>query len=213
MRGVKTNIAFIANILTNPVFQAGKCYTKFIDETPELFDISESRNRANKLLEYIGNLVVNDPVAGAKMYEPARVPNVEGEIPRRLQAVSGSERPRGPVQAGDERKAPADLRHHHARRPSVSAGHPGAHPRYDARPPTVRPRSSAAASPWKCGAAPPSTWPTAFLHESPWERLDVLRKAIPNIPFQMLLRGANAVGYTNYPRQRHPRIRASGGPG
>jgi len=38
-----------------------------------------------------------------------------------------------------------------------------------------------------------------FLHEDPWERLETLRKLIPHIPFQMLLRGANAVGYTNYP--------------
>ena len=63
VRGVKTNISFITNILTNETFRKGQCYTKFIDETPELFDISESRNRGNKLLEYIGNIVVNDPQA------------------------------------------------------------------------------------------------------------------------------------------------------
>ena len=63
IRGVKTNISFVSNILSNPVFQAGQCYTKFIDDTPELFTISQSQNRANKMLEYIGNIVVNDPTA------------------------------------------------------------------------------------------------------------------------------------------------------
>ena len=52
---------------------------------------------------------------------------------------------------------------------------------------------------WRCGAAPPSTLPTGSCMRIPWERLDLLREKIPNIPFQMLLRGANAVGYQNYP--------------
>ncbi len=80
IRGVKTNISFITNILTNPVFRAGQCYTKFIDETPELFEITPSQNRANKMLEYIGNIVVNDPTAGKKLYETPRFPKVpEGD--------------------------------------------------------------------------------------------------------------------------------------
>ena len=60
VRGVKTNIAFIANILQNPTFRAGKCHTKFIDETPELFQLTESQDRATKMLKYIANIVVKE---------------------------------------------------------------------------------------------------------------------------------------------------------
>ena len=72
VRGVKTNIAFLGKILQNPVFLEGKCHTKFIDETPELFHLHDSQDRANKMLKYIGNIVVNDPTAGAKLYDTPR---------------------------------------------------------------------------------------------------------------------------------------------
>ena len=68
VRGVKTNIAFVTNILKNPTFMAGKCHTKFIDETPELFQIDESLDRATKMLKYIGNIVVKEQ-EGHKFYE------------------------------------------------------------------------------------------------------------------------------------------------
>ena len=114
VRGVKTNIAFITNILTNETFREGKCYTKFIDETPELFDISESRNRGNKMLEYIGNIVVNDPNAGSKMYEPARVPEVEGEIPAGFKQYLDQNGPEALSKLVMNEKEAADLRYHHA---------------------------------------------------------------------------------------------------
>ena len=60
VRGVKTNIAFILNILMNDTFMAGGCHTKFIDETPELFELDEGQDRATKMLKYIGNIVVKE---------------------------------------------------------------------------------------------------------------------------------------------------------
>ena len=69
IRGVKTNIAFISNILQNPTFLAGGCHTKFIDETPELFELNEGQDRATKMLKYIGNIVVKER-DGHKMYDP-----------------------------------------------------------------------------------------------------------------------------------------------
>ena len=60
IRGVKTNVGFLTNVLESPVFQEGKCSTKFIDEHPELFNIKESKNRATKLLQFIGNVIVNE---------------------------------------------------------------------------------------------------------------------------------------------------------
>ena len=213
VRGVKTNIAFIANILTNPVFQAGKCYTKFIDETPELFDISESRNRANKLLEYIGNLVVNDPVAGAKMYEPARVPYVEGEIPAGFKQYLDQNGPEAlsKLVMNEKRLLICDTTMRDAHQ-SLLATRVRTRDMMRAADGTAKILSGCFSLEMWGGA----TFDVAyrFLHESPWERLDVLRKAIPNIPFQMLLRGANAVGYTNYPDnviREFVRLAAQGG--
>ncbi len=68
IRGVKTNIAFILNILSNPTFLAGKCHTKFIDEAPELFNLKDSQDRATKMLKYIGNIVVKE--RNQKLYDP-----------------------------------------------------------------------------------------------------------------------------------------------
>ncbi len=198
VRGVKTNIAFITNILTNPVFREGHCYTKFIDETPELFDISESRNRASKLLEYIGNIVVNDPKAGEKMYEPARVPKVKGAIPDGLKQYLDANGPAALSKhvLAEKKLLICDTTMRDAHQSLLAT--------------RVRTRDMVRAADGTAKILHPcfslemwggATFDVAyrFLHESPWERLDTLRKAIPNIPFQMLLRGANAVGYTNYP--------------
>ncbi|RLS22723.1 MAG: ATP-grasp domain-containing protein, partial [Planctomycetota bacterium] len=59
VRGVKTNIPFLINLVTHPDFQAGRCTTRFIDETPSLFDFPVRQDRATKLLEYLGDVIVN----------------------------------------------------------------------------------------------------------------------------------------------------------
>ena len=78
VRGVKTNIPFVTNILSHPTFLAGKCHTKFIDETPELFDILGSRDRATRVLKYIGCIEVNRPDPDPKVYEKPRFPEGSG---------------------------------------------------------------------------------------------------------------------------------------
>lgn len=65
MRGVKTNIPFVTNILAHPAFINGQCHTKFIDETPELFDITDSRDRATRVLKYIAEIQVAAPTPSA----------------------------------------------------------------------------------------------------------------------------------------------------
>ena len=199
IRGVKTNIAYLTNILTNETFKKGLCHTKFIDETPELFNIADSRNRATKLLEYIGNIVVNDPTAGKKLYETPRFPKVpEGEPPRGLKQFLDENGPEALSKwVMDQKKlliTDTTMRDAHQ---SLLATR-------------VRTRDMVKVADGTAKILHPcfslemwggATFDTAyrFLHESPWERLDMLREAIPNIPFQMLLRGANAVGYANYP--------------
>ena len=78
VRGVKTNIPFITNILTHPTFIAGQCYTKFIDDTPELFDVVGSKDRATRILRYIANIQVSAPNAERKQYDKPRFPKHTG---------------------------------------------------------------------------------------------------------------------------------------
>lgn len=200
VRGVKTNIPFVTNILSHPQFRTGACHTKFIDETPELFEFENSRDRATKVLRYIAEIQVRNPDGQRKQLEIPRIP-----IPSRPQKPSDGLKElldtKGPQALSqwvkDQKKLLiTDTTMRDAHQSLLST--------------RMRTRDMALAAPgtseilkdcfslemW--GGA---TFDVAyrFLHESPWERLDLLRQAIPNIPFQMLLRGSNAVGYTNYP--------------
>ena len=83
VRGVKTNISFVTNILNHPAFVAGKCHTKFIDGTPELFDIVDSRDRATRVLRYIAGIQVANPDAEHREYSAPRYPKATREITRR----------------------------------------------------------------------------------------------------------------------------------
>ncbi len=200
IRGVKTNIPFVTNILTHPQFQAGACHTKFIDETPELFNFEDGQDRATKVLRYIAEIQVRNPDSQRKQLEIPRFPT-----PSRPQAKDGGLKAlldsQGPEALsrwvlGQKKLLVTDTTMRDAHQSLLST--------------RMRTRDMTLAAPGTAeilkdcfslemwGGA---TFDVAyrFLHESPWERLDLLRQAIPNIPFQMLLRGANAVGYTNYP--------------
>ncbi|HCC00806.1 MAG TPA: pyruvate carboxylase, partial [Ruminococcaceae bacterium] len=199
IHGVKTNIPFLCNILNHPVFQAGACHTKFIDETPELFQFDDPKDRATKLLKYIGNSIVNEN-------DKKKIVHPKPVIP----SIPSTEPPRGLKQLIDE-KGPEAYRDYILKQKKLllcdttlrdahqsllatrvrtldmlNVAKPMAHTLHDL----------ASVEMW--GGA---TFDVAyrFLHESPWERLEKLRKLIPNIPFQMLIRGSNAVGYKNYP--------------
>jgi pyruvate carboxylase len=208
VRGVKTNIPFLANVLTHPRFLAGDAYTTFVDETPELFDFPHRRNRAQRLLRFLGEIAVNGPVTTwAVQQPPAKItpdvpqlalpPEWDGKL-RGLRDVLLAEGPTGFAKAVREhpgllitdttwRDAHQSLLATRVRTIDLAA---------------IAPATAIAMSPafslemW--GGA---TFDVAlrFLKECPWDRLALLRERVPNIPFQMLLRGANAVGYTNYP--------------
>src|ERR1700709_2667635 len=70
IRGVKTNVPFLASLLTHPTFIEGNCWTTFIDDTPELFDLVSSQNRAQKLLAYLGDVAVNGSSIKGQIGEP-----------------------------------------------------------------------------------------------------------------------------------------------
>lgn len=199
IHGVKTNMAFLCNILAHPAFQAGTCHTKFIDETPELFEFEDPRNRATKILKYIGDLIVNEKETPKIALDKPRIPSAPStEPPRGLKQLLDSEGPEGFQKYVLEQKklllCDTTMRDAHQ---SLLATRVRTKDLVNIARPTAHALSDLFSVEMWGGA----TFDVAyrFLHESPWDRLSQLRELIPNIPFQMLLRGANAVGYTNYP--------------
>ena len=197
VRGVKTNIAFVTNILKNPVFIAGGCHTKFIDETPELFQLDEGQDRATKMLKYIGNIVVKEQ-GDHKFYDEPRFPPVTGNRPDGLKQMLDAQGPKAVCDwVRDQKKllicdtttrdAHQSLLATRVRTRDIIKGMKGT--------------SEILADAFSLECWGGATFDVAyrFLHESPWERLDLIRQKAPNLLLQMLLRGANAVGYTNYP--------------
>ncbi|XP_066963593.1 pyruvate carboxylase, mitochondrial [Macrobrachium rosenbergii] len=205
IRGVKTNIPFLLNVLENQKFLNGTIDTTFIDKNPQLFQFQPTQNRAQKLLNYLGNVLVNGPLTPlATGLKPASVHPVIPETP------AGALPPKGYrdilVSEGPEAFAKAVRQHKGLL--LMDTTFRDAHQSLLAT--RVRTHDLLKISPFVAhnfnnlyslenwGGA---TFDVAlrFLHECPWERLEAMRKLIPNIPFQMLLRGANGVGYTSYP--------------
>lgn len=210
VRGVKTNIPFLINLLEHPTFRAGKCTTRFIDQTPELFDLPVRRDRATKLLRYIGDIIVNghpevpkERVKSGKNrpLEPIVPDHGHTVDPGTLQGWRRKFLDLGPdkfakvvrdfngllftdttMRDAHQSLLATRMRTHDMVRIADFYAH----------------RLSWLFSMEMWGGA---TFDTAmrFLKESPWDRLHLLRERIPNILFQMLLRSASAVGYTNYP--------------
>ena len=198
VRGVKTNIPFVTNILAHPDFVAGRCHTKFIDETPELFDIVDSRDRATRVLRYIAEIQVANPNAERHQYDTPRFPQPRAPLGPGLKQLLDEKGPKAVSQWVLEQKklllTDTTMRDAHqsllSTRMRTRDMVKGADGMADIL------RDCFSLEMW--GGA---TFDVAyrFLHESPWERLRLLREKIPNIPFQMLLRGSNLVGYANYP--------------
>ena len=199
IRGVKTNIQFLNNILLHPQFAAGDCNTTFIDDTAALYMLKDPQDRATKILNYIGNTVVN----GKNLVHSAAAPQIMPTLPQGLPKAGlkqlldekGSEAVRDfCLNSKKLLIADTSLRDAHQSllatrlrtKDMVNIAEYMSHAMSDAF----------ALEMW--GGA---TFDVAyrFLNESPWERLTLLREKIPNILFMMLLRGANAVGYTSYP--------------
>ena len=205
IRGVKTNIPFLENVITHKDFVEGKATTRMIDITPSLFQFKARRDRASRLLGYLGDVVVNGnpQVKGRKRVKnplPLIIPEYDKktEPPRGTRdlllskgAVEFSKwiREQKPLMVTD-----TTLRDAHQ---SLFAARMRTHDMLAVADFIAR-RTSGLFSLEMWGGA---TFDTCmrFLGESPFERLHLLREKIPNVLFQMLLRGSNAVGYANYP--------------
>lgn len=207
IRGVKTNIEFLEKVITHPVFMEGKCDTSFLDKHPEVFDLRVKKDRANKILNHIGHTSVNGypGIAPEKMlhYKSLREP----EVP---EIAYGQQHPRGTRDILRE-KGPEGLAQwarNHKQLLVTDTTMRDAHQSIVATRFRTFDLDRIAEATAHLGGRLFSLemWGGAtydvsmrFLREDPWERLDRLRQKIPNILFQMLLRGSNAVGYTNYP--------------
>ncbi len=205
LRGVKSNKGFLENVITHPTFLAGQCDTSFIDNHPELFQMPVKRDRANKLLTYIGHTVVNgypgikEPLHFKDLRNP-EIPEIAYECsrPKGSRDILRELGPEGLSQwAVNERKllvTDTTMRDAHQ---SLMATRFRTHDLEQIAAATSHLGSDLFSLEMWGGA----TFDVSmrFLKEDPWERLDRLREKIPNILFQMLLRGSNAVGYCNYP--------------
>ncbi len=218
IRGVKTNIPYLINVLEHKAFlDYTDINTSFIEHNPQLFNFKPSQNRAQKLLNYLGHLMVNGPLTelGTSLQPPNIVPHVPEIYASEESPHSPSYRPptgwRDVYVQGGARKFAQAIRDH------TKSSHQtllmdttmrDAHQSLLAT--RVRTYDLKRIAPYVANQFPQlysmEMWGGAtfdvslrFLHECPWQRLRELRALMPNIPFQMLLRGANAVGYTNYP--------------
>ena len=205
IRGVQTNIPFIENVIKDETFRTGQASTTLIDTTPELFTFRPRRDRANRLLSYIGDVVVNgNPQAKgfevkepfAPIAEPAY--NGDQEPPAGTRQILLEKGPKKFAEWARKEKrlliTDTTLRDAHQ---SLFATRMRTEDMLNAADAIAR-RTPNLFSLEMWGGA---TFDTAmrFLREDPWQRLRQLREAVPNICFQMLFRGSNAVGYSDYP--------------
>jgi pyruvate carboxylase len=204
IRGVKTNIPFVENVVNHPKFRSGEVTTSFLEDYPELFKFPSRGDRATKVLSYLGDVILNgNPEVKGKAvpatFERAPLPTLAGIAPqagtRQLLQKLGPKK-FATWTRKEKRLLITDttLRDAHQ---SLMATRVRTHDLL-ATASAIAQRLPNLFSVEMWGGA---TFDTSlrFLHEDPWQRLRMLRERIPNICFQMLLRGANAVGYASYP--------------
>ncbi|HEX9830291.1 MAG TPA: pyruvate carboxylase, partial [Thermodesulfobacteriota bacterium] len=205
IRGVKTNIPFLLNVIRHPLFRSGACTTTFLEEHPEIFEIQEPRDRATRILNFIGDATINRAIPQPPHWErnppvTPRVPEIDGDkpLPPEHRLVFEKEGPRGLSKwvLNQRRLLITDTTFRDAHQ-SLFATRMRSYDMLRVTRATAHVERNIFSFEMWGGA----TFDVClrFLKECPWERLMRLRKAMPNALFQMLIRGANAVGYANYP--------------
>ncbi|TYR79911.1 pyruvate carboxylase [Priestia megaterium] len=204
IRGIKTNIPFLENVVKHEKFLTGSYDTSFIDTTPELFVFPKRKDRGTKMLTYIGNVTVNGFPGVAEKKKPIftkpRIPkvNILEPIQNGTKQILDEKGAEGLVNWVKERKevllTDTTFRDGHQ---SLLATRIRTNDLKQIANPTARLLPDLFSLEMWGGA----TFDVAyrFLKEDPWDRLLTLRQEAPNVLFQMLLRASNAVGYKNYP--------------
>ncbi len=204
LRGVSTNIPFLQAVLDDPAFVAGDLSTSFIDERPELLKGRESKDRGTKILSWLVDTTVNRPNGENPLsIDPSAKPRPSTWRPRP---------PRARASVCSSSVPPASRRPCASRPPLAVTETTFRDAHQSLLATRVRTRDLARVAPYVARLTPGllsveawggATYDVAlrFLGEDPWERLDALREALPNVAIQMLLRGRNTVGYTPYPTE------------
>ncbi len=205
IRGVSTNIAFVENLLKHPTFLNNEYHTKFIDETPSLFDFKKRRDRATKILTYIADITVNGhpetagrakPAADIKAPRPPVKPTTD--VPDGTRTLLDA---KGPEAVADWMRDQSQLlitdttmRDGHQ---SLLATRMRSIDMINVAPAYATKMNTLFSV--ECWGGATFDVAYRFLQECPWQRLRDIRAQMPNIMTQMLLRASNGVGYTNYP--------------
>lgn len=199
IRGVKTNVPFLINVINNETFRAGKCYTTFIEETPSLFQLQRSQDRATKIIEFLGDRIVNATGGDKPFYENREIPQFNEEktvYGARDEFLKLGARDFTQKILNDKKLYVTDTTMRDAQQSLMATRMRTKDLAGAARATNAFMQNAYSVECW--GGA---TFDTAyrFLKESPWKRLEILRERMPNTMLQMLLRASNAVGYSNYP--------------
>jgi pyruvate carboxylase len=205
VRGLSTNLQFLENVVAHPLFRSGECTTRFIDTTPELYQFQKRRDRATRLLKFLGEVAINGnpEMKGRTLPQlPLAAPikpvcDLNAPIPKGTRDLL---KELGANKFADWMKAQPQvlltdttMRDAHQSLFATrmrSADMVNIAPHYARMLPQL--------FSMECWGGATFDVALRFLKEDPWERLARLREATPNILFQMLLRASNAVGYTNY---------------
>ncbi|MDD9147184.1 MULTISPECIES: pyruvate carboxylase [unclassified Sporolactobacillus] len=204
IRGLKTNIPFLVNVVQHPDFLSGRVTTTFIDTTPELFVFEKSRDRGTKMLTYIGNVTINGYPGIPKNKKPVF------DVPPLPDVKLSDAFPRGTKQILEEKGARGVSEWIKAQQHVLLTDTTFRDAHQSLLATRVRSRDIVRIAAQTAHLLPHlfseeawggATFDTAyrFLREDPWARLREIRRRMPNILLQMLLRGSNAVGYKNYP--------------
>ena len=204
IRGVSTNIAFVENLLKHPTFLSNEYTTKFIDDTPGLFQFKKRRDRGTKVLTYIADITVN----GHPETKDRPLPHADLKLARppamRAEPMMGTRtllEQKGPQAVADWMKAQKQLL---ITDTTMRDGHQSLLATRMRSIDMIKVAPSYAANlpqlfSVECWGGATFDVAYRFLQECPWQRLRDLREAMPNLMTQMLLRASNGVGYTNYP--------------
>jgi len=208
IRGVKTNIPFLENVVRHPQFRSGQATTTLIDTSPELFTFKVRRDRATKLLNFLGNVIVNgNPQAKgyrpSRPFDPPAVPKAgTAPVPQGTRDLLLELGPKKFCEwiLKQRRLLVTDTTFRDAHQ-SLMATRVRSYDMLACSDALARHLGDSRAGLFSLEMWGGATFDTAmrFLYEDPWDRLRQLRARIPNICFQMLFRGSNAVGYSNYP--------------
>ena len=205
VRGLATNLQFLENVVAHPLFRSGECTTRFIDSTPELYHFQKRRDRATRLLKFLGEVAINgNPEMKGRVLPqlPLATPikplcDLSVPIPRGtrdlLQELGAKEFAQWMKDQPQVLLTDTTMRDAHQ---SLFATRMRSRDMLEVAPHYARMLPQLFSM--ECWGGATFDVALRFLKEDPWERLARLRAATPNILFQMLLRASNAVGYTNY---------------